>query len=894
MELKITSSTAVSAASKSPRVGPYGPPNAKIMVVGEAPGADEVREGRPFVGAAGKLLRDVLASVGINPDEVYYTNLSKTRPEKNELSRFFDKKGVPCNELLPDLAELKAEIAAVNPNLIIPVGSYPLKFLTGKGKWDGNEYTGISTYRGSILEGTDFASRKKCLPTYHPAAALRTYSLKHIMRADCRRAAQQCEYPDIRRPRKRIIIDPTGADREAWIRWLVSPEGTESPRFQFPNELEWSTVKADSFLTSDIEYVGSRLLCLGATRQSDVAVVIATRTETDISDVRSILGSGIPLCFQNAMFDCSILEWFYNVRCIQHLRHDTMIAMHSCYTELPKDLGFIGSLFTEQPVWFDELDAKFWNSIRKKMEDQGELFGLSAMEQKYLPYNGIDVWVTHAAMKAMLSDELLDPDFARTYQHEMSLVAPLWEISKRGVAIDSGGLNTLKNLLETEAATLLAGLALLNGGAEVNVKSPPQVADFLYGKMGVPQTGPKTPTGRWKMNDDTLADLLLRCSDPKQKAAIKMIRDCRERKDLITKFCNIELDDDGRMRCHYDPAKTETGRLSSRKFYPTDRGSNLQNVPRDPRVRAVFVPDKGYIFAYADLKSAESLVVAHITGDPEMLRLHSPEYMSGSLDGHRYVASFLLDKPIDQINKDERYLGKRVRHAGNYGLGWNRLMQLINGDAQETGVSVDAKQAKLLINKYRQLHPFLKNWWDDVAIQLWNNHTLYTCHGRKRVFYSRPDECLQEAIAYNPQGTVAQTLNMGLLRCTNEYWTDNRGGNIGVMDATRNWMRLYDQSRFSREICDTLLDKCEMLQWNGFQLLLQVHDAIGFQVPEKNADKVLPLVRELMMIPIPIKRRGIEPYEITIPVEIQVGYNWGEHNPKKPDENPNGLRSWNG
>jgi hypothetical protein len=162
------------------------------------------------------------------------------------------------------------------------------------------------------------------------------------------------------------------------------------------------------------------------------------------------------------------------------------------------------------------------------------------------------------------------------------------------------------------------------------------------------------------MDDTTLANIQLKAKDERQRQAIKMVRAARERRDLISKFCEIDLDSDGRMRCHYDPAKTDTSRLSSRKFYPTGNGANLQNVPRDTRVRAVFVPDRGYVFGYADLKSAESLVVAHITGDPEMLRLHSPEYMDGKRDGHKYVASFLLGKPIDQITKDDRYLGKRV------------------------------------------------------------------------------------------------------------------------------------------------------------------------------------------------------------------------------------------
>ena len=66
-------------------VGPRGPLNAKIVVVGEGPGAYEEREGRPFIGPSGHLLEELLASVGINPAEVFYTNLARYRPPGNAI-----------------------------------------------------------------------------------------------------------------------------------------------------------------------------------------------------------------------------------------------------------------------------------------------------------------------------------------------------------------------------------------------------------------------------------------------------------------------------------------------------------------------------------------------------------------------------------------------------------------------------------------------------------------------------------------------------------------------------------------------------------------------------------------------------------------------------------------
>lgn len=813
-----------------------GPSNAQIMVVGEAYGSHEEREGQPFMGPSGSMIEELLQSSGINPLHVRFTNLVNARPPANRIRAWVTDEGVPFGPLVDGLMSLKEEIEAVQPNLILALGNYPLHFLTGKGSWKKvtapgqrpfHDYTGIGDYRGSILDGTTIAGGRKCIPTYHPAAILQQYPLKPIVRVDLARAASQRLYPEIRRPPKHIVLDPQGSERDDWLCWLQSPPNTPAPcDAGYP---------AASFLSGDIEYLSSRLFCMGATRHADVAVVLRTSTDGAVREIRDFLLSGIPLCFQNAMFDCSILEYFYSIPCLAHLQHDTMIGMHVAYTEFPKDLGFIASIFTEQPAWKDMVD---WKKIKKGEQSIDDV----------LAYNAIDTWVTHDSMEKMLADELQEPALAQEYAYEMSLVKPLWEVSKRGVLVNIPAMQTLATTLDEEIQTLTGGLIQLNNGQPLNPGSGVQKAQLLYDTLGVPRKGPKTPTGKWKMDDSTLAILLPLCTNPLQTAAVKILRKVSERLALKSKFCDIDLDDDGRMRCHYDPAKTDTSRLSSRKFYPTGRGANLQNIPKDSRCRAVFIADPGMFFGYADLKSAESLVVAHISGDVEMLRLHSPEYLAGASDGHKYVASFLLGKPIDLITKDERYLGKRVRHAGNYTMGWKKLLTLINTDAETTGVSITAAQAKVFVDKYRQLHPALKSWWDSVQADLWSTHTIYTCHGRKRVFYDRPDAILSEAVAYNPQGTVARTLNMGLLKA--------------MADS-----RLADL---------------------GFEVLLQVHDAIGFQAPIANRDAVCTRLIEMMQVEIPIKRRGVEPYSIVIPVEMQVGANWGEAN----ESNPNGLKTW--
>src|ERR1019366_1398344 len=112
------------------RGGPRGNPDAKVMCVGEAYGANEDREGQPFVGPAGVLLEGVLAAAGIPPSSVFFTNLVNARPPGNRIRAWVDSAGRPNDILLQGLVTLQADIERINPTVILALGNYPLHFLT--------------------------------------------------------------------------------------------------------------------------------------------------------------------------------------------------------------------------------------------------------------------------------------------------------------------------------------------------------------------------------------------------------------------------------------------------------------------------------------------------------------------------------------------------------------------------------------------------------------------------------------------------------------------------------------------------------------------------------------------------------------------------------------------
>jgi DNA polymerase len=143
-----------------------GNPSAEVMLVGEAPGASEDKQGRPFVGRAGKLLDQLLAEAGLAREDVYITNVVKARPPGNR-----DPK---APEVAHHIPWLEQQLALVKPSVVIPLGRHALAhFAPGE--------------RIGELHGREVSRRGRSLyPLYHPAAALRSTKLRETLFADAR------------------------------------------------------------------------------------------------------------------------------------------------------------------------------------------------------------------------------------------------------------------------------------------------------------------------------------------------------------------------------------------------------------------------------------------------------------------------------------------------------------------------------------------------------------------------------------------------------------------------------------------------------------------------------------------------------------------------------------
>jgi len=182
-----------------------GPLGAKICFIGEAPGADEVREQRPFVGSAGRLSDRILVRSGLNRQDCRFENVIQERPPDNDISYFINiSKKTPVISLQGQryIEELIERLATCRANVFVPFGNVPLFVLTG--------LKDITKRRGSILKATVPAiADRKVIPTIHPAAALRQYIFNHFIALDMQRIKDQSEDPEVTYLERSLQLKPS-------------------------------------------------------------------------------------------------------------------------------------------------------------------------------------------------------------------------------------------------------------------------------------------------------------------------------------------------------------------------------------------------------------------------------------------------------------------------------------------------------------------------------------------------------------------------------------------------------------------------------------------------------------------------------------------------------------
>lgn len=563
----------------------------KIAIVGESWGAEEARLGSPFVGESGKELTRLLSDAGLSRADCFLTNVCSRRPPDNDMQFFFisskaakSSGELPLRGLFPDpqtradLARLHRQLAHIRPKVIIALGNYALWALTESNfkvttKKGWKIPTGITSWRGSYLEWNTWDADEidpelhiPIIPTFHPAAILRSWADRtpaaHDLRVRARPLAQGFAVP---KPDYRFLIRPTFEQALAALDKL-------------------DALSDGSWITCDTETRGESIACIGIAWSAHDAVCLPFATvhgegsywtpEQELlilSRLEPILsGRRLRLSNQNINFDRQYWRRFLLIDA--KASFDTMTAQHVCWPGTPKSLAYIASLYCRY--------YRFW-------KDDGRNWSIEQDEEVLWNYNCIDCVTTWEATQVFLS---LIPKLGLQAQfaERMRQLDIAYRMMLRGIRLDERERSRQLMQVMDDQARLQSYLDLLvpkswrpliAGKASKSewYSSPSQAAALFYDILGVKEIINRKTKQR-TLDDDAL--LRIKTSYPVLEQLVEPIQSLRSLGVIASNFLTARCDDDGRMRCTFDPTGTETFRYSSYEnaFW---RGTNLMNIPTE-------------------------------------------------------------------------------------------------------------------------------------------------------------------------------------------------------------------------------------------------------------------------------------------------------------------------
>lgn len=786
-----------------------GPSNADVLIVGEAPGAKEMEELTPFVGASGVELTKMLQQVGFLRSACFITNVCPFRPPNNRISDWFytktaASKGKPhvfmldkyVNPLIAEgVKELEELITKLNPKVIIALGNTAL--------WASTGNYGITKWRGSNLASREINGKTyPVLATYHPAAVLRNWEQRYIAVHDLRLAKRLRDFglPNIQED---FTIRPSFDDVVSRLNYLITcADNSVKTKFDVAVDIEtrfrhitcvglaWSTTEAICIPFLEVKAADKNYW---STLAEETEIVWLLRKLLTHKNVR-VIGQNFSYDQQYFARRMAFIPNF-----LPENFHDTMTAHHVMFAGLPKGLDFLSSFYCQEThvYWKDE--GKEWNP---KAHD----------EERHWVYNARDALRTYLiAIEQRKVYEALnfkrtsygDPWLIQHQSHESILRAML-----RGVAIDRKKKAALGIELK-ETITRLEDHITYLLGHPLNPRSPKQLQKLFYHDFAVkPVTTYDRTTGTRRTTCD--ADAL----DTIAKREVLLAPICAAIADVrsLGTFKSVtakELDIDNRMRCSYQVPGTETYRYNSSED-AFGYGTNLQNVsignekdaegkllPKDstlyrPNLRKMFIPDPECIIADHDLDQADARIVAWESDCPSLKEI----FNDPARDLHNENCEIIFGKCTGKSDPN-RQRAKVFVHATNYGATPHVL-------AAALGITV--AQAESLLIRYFGERPEVREWHETVRLQLQVKRYVENVFGYRRFYFGRITDILKEALAWIPQSTVAISVNIGIKQVERE------------------------------------------LSWADF--LLQVHDSAVHQYPENQPDG-FELIRKTMEVPLP-------------------------------------------
>jgi DNA polymerase-1 len=387
-----------------------------------------------------------------------------------------------------------------------------------------------------------------------------------------------------------------------------------------------------------------------------------------------------------------------------------------------------------------------------------------------------------------------------------------------GVKVDVEKLRTMSAEFAAQLITL-EGQIYQNAGMEFNINSPKQLADLFFNKLGISTKGVKKTKTGFSTDSSVLEKLAETHTLP---ALILEYRSLHKLKstytDALAEYISPKT---GRVHTRLNQTITGTGRLSS-------SDPNLQNIPvqsaEGQRIRSAFIPEQGSFFVAADYSQIELRLLAHLSGDENLIRAFSE-----GQDIHSATAREIMGlSPHEEVSSEIRRIGKTINFGIVYGMGAFRL-------SRELGIPVS--QASNYITSYFNRYPKVKEYFATLEENALAQGEVQTIYGRKRVISSIDTSgrdqgfAMRAAVNAPLQGSAADIIKLAMIR---------------VDDLLRS-------------------------SYPGAQLVLQIHDELLIEAPDNGAtrnqaliDRVVSSMESVIQLKVPLK------------VDAGSGHDWQE------------------
>ncbi len=458
-------------------------------------------------------------------------------------------------------------------------------------------------------------------------------------------------------------------------------------------------------------------------------------------------------------------------------------------------------------VHHDTEHAAFLLDPLRKSRTLNDLAGIDATD----PLLAVAaIWQLHEEQAVKLDDLPKLASIARDV--DFALMPVLARMEVRGIILNTDFLAAMNKELTRDIETIKTEMFELVG-YEFNIGSPAQLGEVLFGKLQLSTLGVKKGKTGYSTGQKELDKLR------GQHPIIELIEKYRE----LTKLQNTYVealpklvDENSRLHTDFRQDVAATGRLSS-------ADPNLQNIPvrteLGRKIREAFVPAKGNVFVSADYSQFELRLAAVLAGDVQMI-----EDFNSDIDIHAKTASDVYKVPLDQVTKSQRRDAKVINFGVLYGMGPHAL-------AQNTGMSF--ADAKAFIDEYFRLRAPIRKYIDETIAHAKREGYVETYFGRRR---PTPDVSSSNFVVRQAGERAA--------------------ANMPIQGTEADLMKM------------AMLDVEEKLDGFGEQVL-QIHDSILVECPQKNAEKVGKLLQETM--------ENIYPeLGIKLKVDVSTGKNWGE------------------